>query len=118
MAASADVEFRIGETWRILLTAHDSCGNILPLNGGATVFWKLALDDTVLDTLSVGDGIAIVGDGTEGQAMITLTPADQAALNLDAAFYQHECQVVLGDGTKTDQFAGMLQALPSLFSAT
>lgn len=118
MAAPANIEFRIGETWRIELTAHDSCGNILPLTGGATVFWKLALDGNVLDTLSIGDGIAIVGDGTAGQAMITLTPADQAALELEAAFYQHECQVILADGTRTDQFAGVLQALPSLFPAT
>ena len=118
MAARADIEFRIGETWRIELTAHDSCGEILPLVGGATVFWKLALDGTVLDTLSIGDGIVIVGDGTAGQAIITLTPADQAALELEAAFYQHECQVILGDGTKTDQFAGVLQALPSLFPAS
>jgi len=117
MAAPANIEFRVGETWRIELTAHDSCGNVLPITG-CQVQWRLALDGNVVDTLTVGDGIVIVGDGTAGQAIITLTPADQAALELEAAFYQHECQVILGDGTKTDQFAGVLQALPSLFPAS
>lgn len=118
MATAANVEWRIGETWRIKLTAHDSCGAVLPLTGGATVKWRLALDGTVLEELTVGDGIVIVGDGSAGQALITLTPADQAALDLEPAFYQHECQVILGDGTKTDQFAGVVQALPSLFPAS
>lgn len=118
MAAVANVEWRIGETWRIELTAHDSCGEILPLPGGTAVKWRLALDGEVLEELTVGDGIVIVGDGSTGQALITLTPADQAALELEPAFYQHECQVILADGTKTDQFAGVVQALPSLFPAS
>ena len=117
MAAPADITFRVGETWRIELTAHDSCGNVLPITG-CQVQWRLALDSNVLDTLTVGDGITIVGDGSTGKAMITLTPADQAALDIQPAFYEHECQVILVDGTRTDQFAGVLQALESLFPAS
>jgi hypothetical protein len=116
MAAPANISFSIGETWRIELTAHDSCGAVLNITG-AEVEWRLALDGTVLDTLTVGNGVTIV-DGPAGIAMITFTPADQAALELLPAFYQHECQVILPDGTRTDQFAGVLEAKPSLFPAS
>lgn len=115
MAAAANVEWKVGETWRILLVAHDSCGLILNITG-AQVKWRFALDGEVIDELTVGDGIVIV-NGAAGTATITLTPADQAALNVQPAFYTHECQVIMPDGTKTDQFAGVLQALPSLFPA-
>jgi len=116
MAATADISFRIGETWAIELTAHDSCRAILDITG-AQVLWRLALDGETITTLSVGDGVTIV-DGPGGIAMITLTPADQAELGLEPAFFQHECQVILPSTIKTDQFAGTLQALPSLFPAT
>lgn len=116
MAALADIQFRIGETWPIELTAHDSCRNVLDITG-AEVKWRLALDGVIVEELSVGDGVVIV-DGPAGIAMITLTPAAQAALELEPAFYQHECQVILPTGVKTDQFAGVLQALPSLFPAS
>lgn len=117
MATAANIEFRVGETWRIELTAHDSCANVLPITG-CQVKWRLALDGVEIDTLTVGDGIVIVGDGSTGKALITLTPADQAALDIQPAFYEHECQVILTDGTRTDQFAGTLQALESLFPAS
>lgn len=116
MAALADISFRIGESWIIELTAHDSCRAVLDITG-AEVLWRLALDGETITTLSVGDGVTIV-NGPAGSALITLTPADQAALELEPAFYQHECQVILPTGVKTDQFAGVLQALPSLFPAT
>lgn len=114
MAAIANIAFRVGETWRIDATMHDSCGNILPI-GGAIVKWRLALNGNVLTELSIGDGINLVGTGSTGECVITLSKADQAELGIVSTFYSHECQVTLPDGTVTDQFAGNLEAEPSLF---
>jgi len=116
MAAIADVSFRVGETWRLDPTMHDSCGAVLDISAAA-VKWRLALNGVTLIQLTIGAGIVLVGDGTTGECTITLTPAQQASLNIVAGFYQHECQVVLADGTVTDQFYGYLQATPSLFAA-
>lgn len=118
MATIANVEWRVGETWRIDATMHDSCGAVLSIASPAQVQWKVALNGVVLDTLTIGDGISLVGDGTGGQCIITFTPQDQENVGIVPTFYTHECQVVLPDGTVTVQFAGNLQALPSLFSAT
>lgn len=115
MATVANVEWRVGETWRILATMHDSCGAILSIATPAQVKWRLALDGLVLTELEIGDGITLVGDGTAGQCTITLTPADQDTLGVVPTFYTHECQVILPDGTVTDQFAGNVRALPSLY---
>lgn len=116
MPALADISFSIGESWVIELFAHDSCRAVLNITG-AEVLWRLALDGETVTTLSVGDGVTIV-DGPAGQALITLTPAEQLALALEPAFYQHECQVILPGNLKTDQFAGTLEAKPSLFPAS
>lgn len=117
MAAVANIQFRIGETWRIDATMHDSCNNILPIPSPTIVKWRLALDGAVVIELSIGNGINLVGDGSGGECLITLTPAQQLSLGIVPTFYTHECQVTLPDGTVTDQFAGNLQALPSLFPA-
>lgn len=114
MPAEANLEFSVGETWTIKATMHDSCGNVLPIPS-AQVKWRLALDGEDVTTLTVGDGITIT-DADEGQATIKLTPAQQVTLEITPNFFQHECQVILVDGTVTDQFAGVLQATPSLFA--
>lgn len=116
MAAVANIQFRVGETWRIDATMHDSCGAVLSI-AGAAITWALALNGAIVTELTVGHGIAIVGDGSTGEAIITLTPAQQLTLGIVPTYYSHECHVTLPDGTVTDQFAGNLQALPSLFPA-
>lgn len=115
MATVANISFRLGETWRIDATMHDSCGNVLSIASPAQVKWRLALNGAVIEELSIGSGIVLVGDGSAGECLITLTPAQQLSLGIVPTFYSHECQVILPDGTITDQFAGNLQALPSLF---
>ena len=115
MATVANIQFRIGETWNIDATMHDSCGAVLSIVSPAQVKWRLALDGTVIKELTLGAGIVLVGDGSTGECLITLTPADQLALGIVPTYYSHECQVILPGGAVTDQFAGNLQALPSLF---
>lgn len=115
MATIANVQWRVGETWRIDATMHDSCDAVLPIPSPVQVKWRLALDGVEVTTLTLGSGIVLVGDGSTGECLITLTPAAQASLGIIATFYTHECQVILADGTVTDQFAGNVQAVTSLF---
>jgi hypothetical protein len=110
-----NVTFDKGETWTLDPTMHDSAG--LPLNiSAATVTWKLVkVDDTPITTLSIGSGITLVNGGNGGECLIVLTPAQQISLGIVPGFYQHEAQVVLADGTVTDQFYGFVQVLDTLF---
>lgn len=115
MAAEANVRWKVGETWRIDATMHDSLGAPLNLTG-ATVQWRLSNSSgVILQTLTVGSGIVLVNGGVDGECIITTTPAMQAALGIIPGVYPHEAQVILPDGTYTDQFAGFIQAIPSLF---
>ena len=117
MAAIANISFRVGESWIIDATMHDSCNEVLSIVGAA-VQWRLALNSVTIVTLSIGDGITLVGDGSTGECIIRLSPAAQEELGIEPNFYLHECQVTLPDGTVTDQFAGNLEAQPSLFPPT
>lgn len=115
MATVANILWRVGETWRIDATMHDSSGNPLSLVG-AQVSWRLAdIDGNILTTLSIGSGITLVGTGSSGECLIVTTPAMQVSLDIQPGVYQHEGQVILPDGTVSDQFAGFVQALDSLF---
>jgi hypothetical protein len=116
MAGSlVNVAFKRGELWTLDATMHDSAGN--PLNlAGCIVKWRLAFDTVVLIELSIGSGITLVNGGIAGECLIQLTPAQQITLNIVPAFYQHEAQVILADGvTVSDQFAGYVQVMQSLF---
>lgn len=112
--AEVNLTFKVGEDWKILATMHDSAGVAIDISAAA-VKWTLALDSAVLTTLTIGNGITLVGGGTTGQCLITVTPAMQASLGIVPTFYSHECQVILSSGVVTDQFAGYLRARPSLF---
>jgi hypothetical protein len=115
MATVANILWRVGETWRIDATMHDSSGVPLSLVG-AQVNWRLAdIAGQVLETLSVGSGITLVNGGVDGECLIVTTPAMQVSMDIQPGVYQHEAQVILSDGTVTDQFAGFVQALDSLF---
>jgi hypothetical protein len=107
--------FKLGETWVLDFTAHDSLGAIIDLSGGAAVQWRLALNGAVLLDLSLTSGIALVNGGIGGEGLITVTPAMQAAAGIVAAFCQHQCRVTLAGVIVSDQFAGSFQVLPSLF---
>jgi hypothetical protein len=115
MAAVANLEFRLGETWPIDATMHDSFGAVLPIAAPVAVKWRLALNGVVVTELTIGSGINRVGDGSTGECIITLTPAQQGTLKIKPTWYSHECQVVLADGSISDQFYGNLHVLPSLF---
>jgi hypothetical protein len=116
MTAVSNLAFKLGETWTLDFTAHDSLGNVINLSG-ATVRWRLAANNgSLLLDLAIGSGITLVNSGTNGEGLITITPAMQAAANISASFCQHQCRVTLVDGvTASDQFAGSFQVQPSLF---
>jgi hypothetical protein len=115
MSAVANQIFRLGETWVMDATCHDSLGNALGLSGAA-IKWRLSLNGAEAMDAAVGSGIATVNGGTAGEILITITPAMQIAAGLAAGYYRHQCRVTLSDGvTVTDQFAGSFKVLPSLF---
>jgi len=115
MSAEANVCWKVGETWRIDATMHDSLNAPLDLTG-ATVFWRLTNSrGVILQTLSIGSGIVLVNGGIDGECIITTTPAMQSSMGIVPGVYPHEAQVILPDGTYTDQFAGFIQASSSLF---
>lgn len=110
----SNVSFENGEDWILDATMHDSAGEPLDISS-AQVRWRLALNNDVLTELTVGSGITLINGGTTGECLIHVTPANQVTLGIAPNFYQHAAQVILSDGTVTNQFAGYLQVLPSLF---
>jgi hypothetical protein len=114
MSSIVNVTFKRGENWTIDATMHDSAGNVLNL-AGTTVKWRLALNGTLVTELSIGNGITLVNGGMLGECLITLTPAQQTSLSILQGLYRHEAQVILADGTISDQFEGYVQVIGSLF---
>lgn len=112
----SNVSLKLGETWALDVTCHDSLGDVISL-AGCAVRWRLvAANGAVLLDLALGSGIALVNGGTAGECMITVTPAMQSAAGIPAGFCRHQCRVTLSDGvTVTDQFYGAFKVQPSLF---
>ncbi|HTK34538.1 MAG TPA: hypothetical protein VL358_04520 [Caulobacteraceae bacterium] len=113
MAAQKNLSFFLGEDWQIELTCRDADGGALDLTG-AQVKWRLADPRTLRLDLVNGDGVVLADDPTTGVATIVVTAAMQG--ELPAGLYSHEAQVVLADGTVSDQAYGTLYARESLFT--
>jgi hypothetical protein len=116
MTAVSNLAFKLGETWILDATCKDSLGNTINLTGVQAVRFRLTNQAGVVALdIGIGTGIALVNGGAAGEILITIPPAIQAAAGIISAYYLQQCRVTLADGTVTDQFAGALKVLPSLF---
>jgi hypothetical protein len=113
MSNVVNLSYRLGETWAIDATLRDSLNIPIPL-GGCTVKWRMSLGGVTLLDLSSGSGITNV-NAPGGECLITVTPTMQVAAGVISAYCQHQCRLILLDGSVSDQFAGSFKVLPSLF---
>ena len=113
MATQAEIEFTLGETWKIALVCNDASGKALDLTGGNVEMRVASRTGKLLD-LAVGTGVVIT-DAVNGKAFITVTPAMQTTANLIAGIFDWEARAILADGEVSDQAYGKITLLGSLF---
>lgn len=112
MATLADEEVRLGEDWVFSLQCRDGAGEILDLTGAA-VKWRITDGDTIIIDAAIGTGLT-VPTPANGLVYFRVTPAQQSAF-VGGRGYDHEAQVVMADGSKSDQAYGIILVHGSLF---
>jgi hypothetical protein len=116
MSTKKNLQFHIANHWKILFTAHNADGSVLPLDAGVEVNFRLNSGSTILFTKSIGSGI-VVTDAANGKATITISPGDQTANGIvKNKSYLYEIQLITPEPVVSTQADGALKVLPSLFA--
>ena len=105
-------KFFLGDTWLIEFTCLDEDGVALDITTADVLEWKLddAANTINYFTYTLGSGVDII-DGPHGICMVTVQPAESAALN--AAQYRDQFRLTL-DGIVNVQCFGIINAIPAL----
>jgi hypothetical protein len=107
------LQFYVGDQWQIVFACHKSDGTVLDLTG-ATAEWRLDdFDGVNILTKTTADALAILPPATDGLCALTLDgDADTAAIL--PGYYRDQLRVVTGDGVRTTQSSGRIEAIESL----
>ncbi|MGA7452476.1 MAG: hypothetical protein WBW73_14705 [Rhodoplanes sp.] len=102
-----------GDTWKFEASLHGDDGGALDLTG-AEIAWTVreALTGALVLQLTLGDGITISGDPTEGNAIILVSPERTGALA--AGDYIDTIRVTFPSGLVTTQATGAIAVLPNV----
>ena len=102
-----------GDTWKFEASLHGDDGGPLDL-AGAEIEWTVreAFTGALVLTLTIGDGITIAGEASEGNAIILVTSERTAALA--AGNYVDMIRVTLASGLVTTQATGAIAVLPNV----
>jgi hypothetical protein len=122
MSNKIDLEFDSGENWKIVFTAHNADGSIMPLVSGAVIEFRINGEDgTVMEKQSPGNGIYVTDDvGGVAEIAIPITEQDDSGI-VAFGLYEYAIRVTIGVevsiqaegifGVNRSVFSGMVDPL-------
>lgn len=115
MSDFVDIERRLGEEWQLEQVCLDASGTPLRIIDLRFRMVSRGPGAAVVLDLRVGSGVGLVTDGSDGLAIVTITPAMQSAIPTPD-LYRFETQAIMADGTPVDMTYGGFNCLHSLYT--
>lgn len=116
MAEFVDIEREMGEEWQIEQVCLDASGAPLRIIDLNFRMISRCPNQVLLMDLNLAEGsVTLVTDGSDGLAMIKITPAQQQSLIQTADLYLFETRALLADGTPVLQTYGGFNVLNSAY---
>lgn len=114
--SNVDLEFREGENWRIIFTAHNVDGSVKPLVSGVTVDFVVRSAEGIKIEKSIGDGIQVT-DASGGVAQILVEVPEQISAGMvPGGLYAYSIRVVAGADVSI-QSEGLFSVKKSSFTS-